>query len=413
MTREARTIFMTHAFWSRVSAVGACLAAAVCVTGNADTGTAAAPGSPQPGASAPDSPLRAFWREPDYVTLMAAGHYLEATRLPAQQHRIEEGQVDVKAAPGMEPPGSHPPQRDVIPEFEAMKQALAKGVVAPKRFWQRPVAWTRVIAAAKAVDLRAAGAESNLPAPGETVQYLMMDLQIRLPPVKASHFKHLEEVGRPSANAHDLSAEFGVPYETHIINAAHWVDAHYSRPYVSGAWDVGTVKVKLSKPVYETTLDSTKALEVVATAGSVSIDASQEDDGECASTGLWAISRSKVSAKGDGEDSIRTAYPAALFRTQDPIDIHLSKVDTIDVSLTMPPGIELPADSDLASRFFKRGRLISVDLDGDGIPDIALWEAFHTSATWGKEALFYRRVFVNAGGAWYVLDTDEWLECIA
>jgi hypothetical protein len=294
-----------------------------------------------------------------------------------------------------------------------MKQTLAKGVVAPKRFWQRPVAWTRVIAGAKAVDLRDDRVESNLPAPGETVQYLRMDLQIPLPPVKASHFKHLEEVGRPSANAHDLSAEFGVPYETHIVNAAHWVDAHYSRPYVSGAWDVGTVKVKLPKPVYETTLDSTKALEVVATAGSVSIDASQEDDGECASTGEWAISRSKVSVKGNAEDSTRTAYPVALFRTKDPIDIHLSKIDSIDVSLTMPPGIEIPADSDLASRIFKRGRLISVDLDGDGIPDVALWEAFHTSATWGKEGLFYRRVFVNVGGAWYVLDTDELLECLA
>src|SRR6267154_1860926 len=84
---QPSAIFMTSAFRARVSKVGACLAAAVCVTGNADTGTAAAPGSPQSGASAPDSPLRAFWREPDYVTLMAAGHYLEATRLPARQDR--------------------------------------------------------------------------------------------------------------------------------------------------------------------------------------------------------------------------------------------------------------------------------------------------------------------------------------
>ena len=404
---------MSRAFWSRVGEVGVCLAAAACMPGFADMAAAGAPVSPQAVASASDSPLRAFWREPDYVTLMAAGHFLEATRLPAQQLQIEKAEVDVKAAPGVEPPGSYPPRRVVIPEFEAMKQVLAKGVVAPKRFWQRPVAWTRVIAAAKAVDLRAFGVDSHLPAPGETVQYLVMDLQIPLPPVKASHFKHLEEVGRPSADAHDLSAQFGVPYETHIVNAAHWVDAHYSRPYVSGAWDVGTVRVKLPKPVYETTLDSTKTLEVVATAGSASIDASAEDDGECASTGVWTISRSKAIGKGNAEDSARTAYPVALFRTQEPIDIHLSKVDSINVSLTMPAGIEISADSDLASRIFKRGRLISVDLDGDGIPDVALWEAFHISATWGKEDLFYRRVFVNVGGAWYVLDTDELLECLS
>jgi hypothetical protein len=91
----------------------------------------------------------------------------------------------------------------------------------------------------------------------------------------------------------------------------------------------------------------------------------------------------------------------------------LAKIDSINISLKMPAGMEIPADSDLASRVFKRGRLISVDLDGDGIPDVALWEAFHISATWGKEDLFYRRVFVNAGGAWYVLDTDELLECLS
>jgi hypothetical protein len=128
---------------------------AACVTGNADTGA----------ASAPDSPLRAFWREPDYEALMAAGHDLEATRLTAQQRQIEKGEVDVKAVPGVELPWSHPPQREVIPEFEAMKQALAKGVVA------------------------------------------------------------------------------------------------------SGPWDVGTVKVKLSKHVYEMTLDSTKTLKVVCNCG--------------------------------------------------------------------------------------------------------------------------------------------------
>jgi len=85
--------------------------------------------------------------------------------------------------------------------------------------------------------------------------------------------------------------------------------------------------------------------------------------------------------------------------------------------------IDLPRDAalrteaqvklDRNSTGFVRGTYLYYDIDGDGTPDIAIWEGegkgpgdISTGPTTTDDR-WYRLVLANINGAWKVLDSDE------
>ncbi len=51
-----------------------------------------------------------------------------------------------------------------------------------------------------------------------------------------------------------------------------------------------------------------------------------------------------------------------------------------------------------------------VDIDGDRVPDLAIWEGMLRDGS-GGDTLGVRAVFANIGGEWILLDADSLAEC--
>jgi hypothetical protein len=73
-----------------------------------------------------DNPLRRFWIAPSVKRLFEAGEYFHHTLLPKKQWKLEHNEGDHSYHNGDTPPEL---VRYPVPEFEAMKAMLAKGIV--------------------------------------------------------------------------------------------------------------------------------------------------------------------------------------------------------------------------------------------------------------------------------------------
>lgn len=210
-------------------------------------------GSPSLGRDEPNprySALRAFWLAPSMERLQAAGdHFWRVMLTPEQQAKENPRQFDQQGQRAPDADKRPPPLRYAIPEFEAMKELMKRGVVAaPER---RPVLrrWADIQQA-----VAQHGANGPIALPGgrwvpEGVATLVR--HARLNPVQPSFFQRAADLAPAASSVEELSAQFGIVERLKVLGGPKWVHPRHEDPIVRGNWDLGSFELSLDKPVLE------------------------------------------------------------------------------------------------------------------------------------------------------------------
>lgn len=328
------------------------------------------------------SPQRAFWIEPTVERLFDAGEHFRKVMLSSELLRAEDCYGGGCAEDGSESSerkeisdaenaqrGSYVFKRFSIPEFEAMKKLLADGLVAPRSQYISPTAW-----------------KQSKPS-------------IRPPKIKPSFFKSVEEIGRPSANAEQLSAQYQIPHQVIAIGKPMWGGDNNSYPILMGAWDIGRVESRLTRPVYEVAIGINGEISIGETdAATQSLKKEETCDGS------FELGTSKSPLLGYEKIKqpwifIRLATKSAFSKAKVTIKKRTNNADKI-------------VGGGLGESALLRGNETTarIDLDLDGVDDLFVWDDGGN----GKYDLDYTRtrlIFANVSGQWYLLDTDDEHAC--
>lgn len=315
------------------------------------------------------SPQRAFWIEPTVERLFDAGEHFRNVMLSAEQLRAENCFLEGCFDDGTESSairetenahrGSYVFKRFSIPEFDAMKKLMADGFIAPRSQYASPTAWNKI------------------------------QPIIKLPKTKPSFFKSMEEIGRPSANAEQLSAQYQIPHRVVVLNKPVWGGDNNSYPILMGAWDIGRVESRLTRPVYEV---------AIGIDGEVSIGETEATTtslrGEDRCDGLFELGTSKKLLPGYEQ----IQQPWIIFR--------LATIPALTKAKVSGKKIKNDIDPEDNTSFVRP--TTGVDIDNDGVLDLFVWDdgTAGYDHTWPGNRDRTRLIFANVGGQWYLLDTD-------
>lgn len=347
------------------------------------------------------SPQRAFWIEPTVERLFDAGEYFRETMLPKDQlsaedefHRNGGGAI----APEL--------KRFPLPEFDAMKKLMADGLIAPRNQYTSPIAWKKIQTIIKNPDapyteMARDKFDRITPHLGlrQPLDYILLFQQVKLPKAKSSFFKSVEEIGRPSANAEQLSAQYQIPHQVIALDKPMWGGDNNSYPILMGAWDIGRVESRLTRPVYEVAIGINGEISIGETdAATQSLKKEETCDGS------FELGTSKSPLLGYEKIKqpwifIRLATKSAFSKAKVTIKKRTNNADKI-------------VGGGLGESALLRGNETTarIDLDLDGVDDLFVWDDGGN----GKYDLDYTRtrlIFANVSGQWYLLDTDDEHAC--
>ena len=350
------------------------------------------------------SPTRAFWLEPGFQRLLQAGLYFESSKLSDKQKAQET--IDNQFVWDKRPPL----KRFTIPEFEAMKQRMKEGVIAPPSQYQQLPAWADIqkLAVAEKLPgkdtlLAAQLLDKRLFYPG----VLIMLRQVELPRAGPSYFKSLSEIGRPSASTEELSAQFRLPYAIKIQSGPFWQQSKTGSIKRLSWWDIGSADVFLQKPVYQHSLmlngilksdtsqlkyssgseDCKKGFRLADPAAQDGTVKSLKDSGAANELMFHFYSKEKLSSSVSGRFKPDLGEPVKLL---------------LEAQAIQPRHEQ-----------FTQAAVTSIDIDQDAQADFAVVEAWTTGAlsTASLPEPGYRLIFVNVAGSWYLLDIDQYSLC--
>lgn len=364
------------------------------------------------------SASRAFWIEPSVGRLIEAGKEFEERFLTQEELKLERGNWE-----GERPNPLPTLRRFKIPEFEAMKSLLARGVIASHSNVEPNLIPSSTLLA-RWSELKRLALEGN-PADkssqynelkaqhldwGQRDPSISLLRQIELPVVRASTFLDEREVGRPNDSTESLSEKFKIPFKAIVTSGPTWLpDGHQNSAYVFGAWDAGAIETELAKDAFKHIVyaNGTIRSERVRVKGGV-FPAADADGDACdigfsfgdAAPSFWRryTKATGVEASTTGPDS-KLKGRLFFFYTKKPLEYRIAKISKHTASV----GVD----------GFSSATHYSFDLNRDGIPDLLMWEgsgisnqAIHDP---GADLPHYRMAFVNIGGEWHLLAVDEFL----
>lgn len=345
-----------------------------------------------------ESPLRAFWIEPSYQRLSAAGSYFEKVMLSSAAVAKESDQLKT----WVEKPSEKAVYftRFSVPEFDAMKTVAKNGIQPPRLI--SPV-YTDI----KSLRQKTFGspmADDYLP------------LLEFLPTLAGSRFSTQEQVGSMQTTTDKLSALFQIPYKVESVSKPYAVSPHYNDPYIFGSWDIGDVNLSLVRPVHdvgiyrdghvkdvETNLNEWDGYyadyELVPECGNFIIDAHLHDE----ASGNYIIS--KLPSKG----------LLMYYRTPTVMDTSPAQIQTKTLEVkSMPKRIRDALQKTETQQVVQ----YTITLKGDTSPDFVVFELMGYSnepgIETGNEGPIYpttRYYFINIGGEWKLFDADGLTGC--
>ncbi|WP_162044166.1 hypothetical protein [Undibacterium sp. YM2] len=356
-------------------------------------------------------PTRAFWMAPSFRRLQDAGSYFQETMLSPQQKALET--VDSNFVWEKRPALKRYP----IPEFEAMKHRMMTGIIEPASpYFQAPAPWEELLKLAKSEELpgkktteATARLHSSLFYPG----VLVMLRQLDLPAVAPSYFKSLDELGRPSAGPEEISRQYQIPYAIKPLSGPYWDNYEPAGINVIGWWDLGKVEVFLQRPVIKNMLMLNGHIKPASSdlKYSLGVDSCQQ--------GFRFI------GPGEQAEPVKSLAQRRLeslqTKAKDEAILHFysrKELPSLNgpAKVTTQAPVKLQYDSKAKSNtheHFSQASITSIDIDNDGVADFVIAEAWHRGIMLDSAVHqpAYRVIFVNAGGRWYLFDTDQFLVC--
>jgi hypothetical protein len=421
------------------------------------------------------SPQRAFWIEPTVERLFDAGEYFRVTMLPAGQLKAENDFVQnywnnlEKISQGGNVPEL---KRFHLPEFDAMKKLMADGVIAPRSQYAPLMSWESIRSQINSIQTLPKAAQSQRLlglAPYLATDHglnVVMYEHIKLPTAKPSFFKSVEEIGRPSAGAEQLSAQYQIPHRVTVLDKPMWGGDNNSYPILMGAWDIGKVESRLTRPVYEVALgiDGEIAVgETVAETQRLKSENTCEGEFKKVTSKTLEIEKpliffrlgapptftkakvtikklNKFTLEDDLEFEQTLAAQRKTIERENAREVNSFKADNglNRFNAAAKPGMLVPLDSlpqpnlapapDLPKEKVAYTKFVAtseqddshlelttarIDIDRDGVIDLFVWDdgIDRYDHQWPGNMARTRLFFANVAGQWYLLDTDEEHAC--
>jgi hypothetical protein len=332
----------------------------------------------------PDAdPMRAFWIAPSVARFIEAGTHLNQTLLNEKQQARQNA--------------THQPLRWPVPEFEAMKQRMADGV--PLRP-DDEIKLLPLSAAAAALDQR--DTEQRDAAP--VVRELLRQGQLR--PPKSSLFTRGGEVMIATQGDIDgVAAVTGQPLKVRVLRGPRWFQGNNDEG-IDGFWDVGAISAQLAVPaVLHTVTDD--GLVGAALRGAETL----EPNGYEGCAGELPGLPNDTSALADYPRL--NERPLVAFYLAKPLPSRKVKVLTWALRIA-DPGADAQQHDGVEKAEQPpplRVTLNDIDLNGDGIPDIAVWQSEFAGAIDADSEVAWKAYFLNIGGVWFYAGYDEETVC--
>ena len=336
-----------------------------------------------------------FWAAPSWAALEAYGQHLRQTRIGDK--------TDAQDTPTARP---------ADPEFDRMKAHLALGIygaaAAPMPEWD---ALRRMADGASTTASGLRGLlmlwgpefEPGDAGPSRTAGVVQA---LTLPPVAPSLFQTQSDIALGSQSAAALSGRFHIPHTYRTKGRYLGPD----RGWVDGLWDIGQYTVALTQPLTSTTLFRDGRVRSAPSRGATTATAWGNSDGPMCEGYRDGFTLGEaeprlrrehgLDATGDGNPPPVARGSLVSFYTRAGLPILGAALATTRQTL------------DRGKTGFAAATLLTYDLNGDGVADIAAWEGVghgpgHMEGPTTTDDAWYRLFFANIAGQWHVLGSDQ------
>ncbi|OGT87936.1 MAG: hypothetical protein A2286_12070 [Gammaproteobacteria bacterium RIFOXYA12_FULL_61_12] len=318
--------------------------------------------NPATGHHSLEIPLQEFWISPSWDRFQAAGLAMNDLLSPEQQAReLEERK----------------PIRWKLPEFEAMKARMREGIsVSSKEVIQL-----------KVHPVRPEVANAYLPD--------------GLPKIRSSLLQRRDEllidgpIQQPTLD--QMTALSGGRLRlTNLLRGPEYFDGKHGGQYITGFWDIAEAEIAWESPPIRHTLDTDGLLAASHIPGALVGDYFDDPDMGCGvRPHLWTA-----------KDETPLADTPTLPTEAGILSFFVAKPLAARQALVETRVLRAKATDAEGKQTMVKVILQDIDLDRDGVPDIALW----TGQTPGGISPFltWKKVFLNIQGVW-TLD-QEWTE---
>lgn len=335
------------------------------------------------------NPPRAFWLSPSVARFLRSGQYFWGRMLPeAQQNGERNGQW----GPDGERP-LVPIRRFPVPEFEAMKALLAKGIrVNPAEV--EPTAWMEPDGMSRYEEEKT---RNTVVDAGFTTREMIRKGWLR--GVKPSLFKSGADIAFDHAGLDRLAALSGESVRLRVLRGPEYY-YDYDTQVVDGAWDVGEVAVDFDRPpVFHAVGKSGLVRKGLLPSRRMVVN---HEDSRCITEGLHVVPTDVRPLP----DTPKVSDPLVMFYLSDPLPLNKVAVTVRQATLTGNVPQELPESLPPVSL---KTVGYDIDLNQDRIPDLAVWRSEYFGMISGNLPVV--AIWANLAGVWRLVSFAAEPDC--